>query len=237
MSTVHCHKKSFTLVELLVVIAIGVMLTLLAIPAFRGMMRANAVDDCAATLKNALERARVRAVSEHCYVAVILPNGAVSEALKPYRLGGSRLAYVDKNVSGEYTFSRWLDPTWRSAPRGALLSRVDTAAFVPQDGGITGCTVKITDALAGAPGVLAPVSGIKGDDGAALDAGANCAFVFTPQGGVSGSGKCWLLISEGSAANGDTIVYPTANVAGSNSSADNVVLKMNKLTGTVEYDK
>ena len=238
MGTGHDHKKSFTLIELLAVIAVGALLTLLAVPAFRAMTRYDAVDDCAGNIKNALERARVRAVNEHCYVAVILPNGAVSEALKPYRLGGSRLAYVEKTVAGDYAFGKWLDPEWRAAPRGALLSRVDSAAFVPEGGDVTGCTANITDALAGAASCLSPVSGLKADDGAtALDAGAHCAFVFTPQGIVDGSGKCWLLISEANTANGDVIVYPTAVVAGSNRSANNLVLKLNKLTGIVEYDK
>ena len=58
-----------------------------------------------------------------------------------------------------------------------------------------------------------------------------------PQGSVVGSGKCYLLISEARVADDDSIVYPTAVTVGAGRSANNIVLKLNKLTGIVEYDK
>ena len=238
MSTVRGYRKCFTLIELLAVIAVGILMTALAVPAFRSLMRANQVADCAATAKSVLERARVRAVNERCCIAVILPNGEVSDALKQYRLSGSRLAYVEKNVSGDYTFSKWLDPAWQKFPTGALLSRVDDAVFVPQDGDITGCTPNLSAALTGAADCFSRISGIKDDDGSAsLDAGEHCALIYTAQGSVVGSGKCYLLFSEARLADGETIVYPTAVTPGSGRSANNIVLKLNKLTGIVEYDK
>ena len=238
MSTVHEHKKRFTLIELLAVIAVGILLTALAVPAFRSMTRENYVSECAGNLKKVLSRARVRAVNERCYVAAILPNGVVSEGLKEYRLGGCRCAYVEKTVSGEYTFSKWLDPEWVKAPAGALLSQVGSSEFVSDGGDITGCTLKISDALAGAAACLGKVGAIRGDDGStALDAGEYCALIFTPQGSVVGSGKCYLLISEARVADDDSIVYPTAFTVGAGRSANNIVLKLNKLTGIVEYDK
>ena len=236
MSTGHEYKKRFTLIELLAVIGVGILLTALAVPAFRSLTQSDRVAEGAADIKNALERARVRAVNERCHVAVILPNGAVSAALQPYRLGGCRLAYVEKTVSGEYAFVKWLDPEWRKMSAGALLSQVGTSAFVPDGGDITGCTLKLTDALAGADTSLTAVSGIKGDDAAALDAGEYPALIFTPQGDAVGGGKCHLLISEAQ-TEGDAIVYPVAVVPGPGRSARNIALKLNKLTGIVEYDK
>ena len=238
MGTIRGYRNSFTLIELVAVIAVGILLTALAVPAFRTLMRANRVAEYAGNVKSALERARVRAVNERCYVALIFPNGAVSDALKRCRLGGCRSAYVEKTVSGGYTFGKWLDQSWQTTPPGVLLSQVKDAAFTTDGGDVTGCTEKITDALAGAADCLTPVAAIKADDGStSLEAGAYCALVFTPQGSVAGSGKCLLLISEARADAGDAIVYPTAVTPGSGRSANNVALKLNKLTGIVEYDK
>ena len=172
MGTFHEYKKRFTLIELLAVIAVGILLTALAVPAFRSMTQANRVAECAGNLKGFLERARVRAANERCCVAVILPNGEVSNALKQYRLGGCRLAYVEKNVSGEYIFGRWLDEEWTKAPAGTLLSQTGSSAFASDGGDITGCTLKITDELVGAAACLSQVSAIRSDDGStALNAG------------------------------------------------------------------
>lgn len=238
MGTVHEYKKRFTLIELLAVIALGILLTALAVPAFRSMTRENQVAECAGTLKSVLERARVRAVNERCYVAVILPNGGVSGSLKAYRLGGFRTAYVEKTVSGDYAFRSWLDPEWTAAPAGALLSQLKSSEFVPDGGDITGCTLKITDALAGAADCFSNVSAIRSDDGStALDAGEYCALIYTAQGSIVGSGKCYLLVSEAAVAADDSIAYTTAVTAGPGRSANNIVLELNKLTGIVEYDK
>ncbi len=239
MSTIHKNKKLFTLIELLAVIAVGILLTSLAVPGFRSLTRSSRVDECAANVKSALEQARVRAVNGRIYVAVILPNGSVSDELKQYRLGGFRLARVEKTVSGDYTFYDWIDTSWRRGPRGAALSQLKSSPFVPEGGDLTGCTEKITDALAGATECLGEVAGIKADDSSTpLDAGDCCALIFTPQGSVVGSGKCFLAVSEALVGNnGDLIVYPTAVSPGPGRSANNIVLKLNKLTGIVEYDK
>ena len=239
MGTVHEYRKRFTLIELLAVIAVGILLTALAVPAFRSMTRENRVAECAGNIKRILERARVRAVNERCYVAVILPNGGVSNVLKPYRLGGCRTAYVEKTVAGDYAFVSWLDTEWTAAPpAGALLSQVGSSEFVSDGGDITGCTLKITDALVGAADCLSKVSAIRDDDGStSLNAGEYCALIYTAQGSVVGSGKCYLLVSEATVAADDSIVYPTAVTAGPGRSANNIVLELNKLTGIVEYDK
>ena len=238
MSTVHGYEKHFTLIELLAVIAVGMLLTALAVPAFRSLTRENYVAECAGNLKNVLARARVRAVNERCCVAVILPNGAVSAQLDEYRLGGFRCAYAEKSVSGEYVFSKWLDDEWTAPPAGALLSQVKSSEYVPDGGDITGCTLKITAPLAGAAGCLSKLSGIRSDNGStALDAGEYCALIFTPQGSVIGNGKCYLLISEARVGADDSIAYPAAVTVGPGRSANNIVLKLNKLTGIVEYDK
>lgn len=234
MSTVHGYKKFFTLIELLAVIAVGILLTALAVPAFRSLTRSRQIDVCAANIKNALERARVRAVNERCYVAVILPNGEVIDSLKRYRLGGCRLAYAEKTVSGDYTFSQWLDSEWREMPAGVLLSQVKSSEFDRDGGDITGCTSKITDALAGADACMNQISGIG--PASSPGAGEYCALIFTPQGSAVGSGKCHILISEALVV-GDNIAYPSAVTVGPGRSANNVALKLNKITGIVEYDK
>ena len=237
MGTLHVGRKFFTLIELLAVLALAVLLSALAVPAFSGLSRADKVNEAAAVFKRALEYARVRAVNDRCCVAVILPNGGVSTAIERYRLAGCRLAYVEKSPSGDYAFTKWLDRSWRAFPRGGLLVKASSSAFVPDaSGDILDCTAAIGDRLAGASECLVEVADLKDDAGSPLNAGAPCAVVFDASGKTSKSGKSRLLFAEALAGDAPAIVYPTAVVTGSNRSSNNVILKVNNLTGIVEYD-
>lgn len=235
MSTLRGYKKSFTLIELLVVVGLSALILGLGIPAFNRMMRGNKVEECSGSIKLAIEQAQLRAASERRYVAVVFPNGAVNDSLKSYRLGGFRLAYVTKNTSGDggYTFAKWVDGGWKNAPDGAILSQVRTSPYTPEtNGDIKGCTAKVTDALAGAS-ELKSLS-VKDDSGNALNAGTHNALIFNPYGGTAGNSKLYLLITE-AVVNGDAVVYPSAGTTGGNRSANYLVLKVNNLTGRVEY--
>lgn len=232
------YKRRFTLIELLAVVALISMLMAVGIPAFARMIRGSKVDESARNVKLALEQAQMRAASERCYVAVIFPNGSdsdVSDSVKPYRLGGFRTAYVKKKSGGGYAFSKWVDPEWRNAPEGALLVKVNTGSFSTTDGDVTGCTEKTTDTLEGAS-ALKEITGVKDDSGNSLDVGKHTAVIFTPYGRIVGDYKLYLLVSE-AVANGESITYPTATVTGSNRTSNYKVLKINNLTGRVEFSE
>lgn len=251
MNVFHTRRHGFTLIELLVVVSLTSLLLALGMPAFSRMARGNKVEECARSIKLGLEQAQMRAAGERRYVAVIFPNGSVDDSLKPYRLGGFRCAYVTKDSSGNYSFKQWLDNGWRNAPAGAILAKTGTQGGKfrqDSDGYVTDCTNKTTSALSGVTETTSSgdsgsttttelfkgLSSLKDDAGNALNAGSNCTLIFTPYGGVVSGSKLYLLISEAE-VNGDDISYPSAGGAGLNRTANYLVLKVNNLTGRVEY--
>ena len=240
MDGIRRHKTRFTLIELLAVVALISVLMAVGVPAFARMVRGSKVDESARNIKLALEQAQMRAASERCYVAVIFPNGSVSDQLKPYRLGGFRTAYVkytvDDEGNEEYKFSKWADDEWRNAPDGAILTRIGDSDFTPAadaaDITISGCTAAANSSLQGA-GSLAEITGVKDDSGGDLNVGGNAAIIFTPYGEVLCGSKLYLLVAE-AVVEGDKITYPN----GGNASTTNYkVLKVNNLTGRVEFFK
>lgn len=230
------HKRPFTLIELLVVAGLSALILGLGIPAFGRMMQGNRVEECSRSIKLGLEQAQLRAASERKYVAVILPNGndsKVSEALHTSRLGGYRLAYVKKDKAGDggYKFDKWADSDWRNAPSGAMLLKIDDSSF--GSGSVTNCPTKTTADFAGASN-LQEVDGVKDDNGNSLQTGDRNAIVFTPYGNTVGDNKLYLLISE-TAVNGGDIAYPSTGKSGE--TINYLVLRVNNLTGRVEYYK
>lgn len=240
MNKIKVCKARFTLVELLAVVALMALLMGLGVPAFARMIRGSRVDDTARNIKLALEQAQMRAASERRHVAVIFPNGSVADKLKPYRLGGCRLAYVRKN-DANYKFIGWVEGSdWNNAPNGAILTRVKTGEFSSSggdidNGDVTGCTEKVTDTLKGA-GELKTVTEVKDDDGSDLTVGTHTALVFSQYGGVESTSKLYLLVSE-AVVDGDDIRYPTAGKAGNGRTSNYKVLKVNNLTGRVEFSE
>ena len=238
MGNIRRYERRFTLIELLTVVALISMLMAVGVPAFARMIRGSKVDESARNIKLALEQAQMRAASERCYVAVIFPYSSVSDSLKPYLLGGFRTAYVRKNGSN-YDFIRWVDGgDWSNAPNGAALVKVATARsdVSPNDNGyVTGCTTS-TGVLEGSV-YLSPVSGVKDDKGVALNfSGGARGIVFNSYGGAEGGSKLYLLVSE-ALIEGTAVTYPTAQSSGDNSTANYRVLKVNNLTGRVEFEQ
>jgi len=236
MCRIERYGSRFTLIELLAVVALISLLMGIGVPAFSRMIRGSRVDECARNIKLGLEQAQMRAASERRYVAVIFPNGKdsdVDNTLRAYRLGGFRSAVVNKDSDTSYAFVRWLDTDWRNAPDGALLTRIGTSEFTTTDGDVTGCTKKANDVLDGADS-LKKITSVKDDGGSTLKVGENTSFVFTPYGGVVGGKKLFLLVSE-AVVEGDDIKYPTAGTLGSNRTSNYKVLKINNLTGRVEF--
>lgn len=241
MDGIRRHRTRFTLIELLAVVALISVLMAVGVPAFARMLSGNKVAESARGIKLGLEQAQMRAASERSYVAVIFPNGiegsqdpsASINKIIPYRLGGFRTAYVRKQGNGGYEFSRWLDPEWRNAPNGAILTRVGTSAFTTTGGYITDCTASANEILKGASDLKA-ITGVRDDSGNQIDVGQNIAIIFTPYGGTVGGAKLYLLVSE-AVIDGNNIKYPAAGTSDSNRTSNYKVLKVNNLTGRVEF--
>ena len=224
----------FTLIELLAVVALISLLMAVGVPAFARMIRGSRVDDASRSIKLVMEQAQMRAAAERRYVAVIFPNGDVADTLKPYRLGGFRLAYVKKQGNSTYEFSKWVDGSdWSNAYSGAVLARIDNKNFTASGGEVAKCTKKTVDKVEGADS-FKKLGGVKDDKGNSLDVGDNCALIFKPSGGTESSSKIYLLVSEAK-VEGDDISYPAASGTSNEKTVNYKVLRVNNLTGRVEF--
>ena len=227
MDRIERYRTRFTLIELLAVVALISLLMAIGVPAFSRMIRGSRVDECARNIKLGLEQAQMRAASERRYVAVIFPNGSgVNDAVKPYRLGGFRTAYVKKNGT-DYDFVGWVDGSaWSNAPNGAILVKaVASTGDIPSaDSGLTGGPTGMDNDLTGV-GNLQTVKTVKDDSGG--DLGDSSAIIFKSYGGVVSDSKLYLIVSE-AVVDGTDIKYPNPNM-------NFKVLKINNLTGRVEF--
>ena len=125
---------------------------------------------------------------------------------------------------------------WSNARDGAALVKVGTGKFTTDNGDVKDCTEKPTDVLKGAGDCLKQVTGVKDDDGGDLTVGTHTALIFSPYGAVESSSKLYLLVSE-AVIDGDDIKYPTAGKTGSGRTSNYKVLKVNNLTGRVEFSE
>ena len=113
--------------ELLAVIAIVSVLFTVMLPGFKKMVKGNAVDQMASQVKLMLEQAQAEAISLRKPVAVIVPNGTSSNWPDlTHRLGGMRLAIVEKDKDNNWQFVRWLPGRdWRPRLAGAVLAKIE----------------------------------------------------------------------------------------------------------------
>ena len=244
------HNK-FTLVELLVVICIASLLMGLVLPAFNRMVTGSAVDRLASNLKLRLERAQSHAASSRRHVALLLPNGSDwsnENRVKNARLGGSRMCYVDNvQVVGatgdteEYVsdFKRWVsDEDWTTPERGALLIALSSTDPVKSDG-----TLDIVNYIkhnnentsnilngSGKGKPLKKVQAIKFPDKTEAVTVDEAAVIFSPKGGIRSSADVYLVVAE-AVSDGNNVLYPGGQINNFR------VLKINRLTGKVEYHR
>ena len=246
------HNK-FTLVELLVVICIASLLMGVVLPAFNRLVTGSAVDRLASNLKLRLERAQSHAASSRRHVAILLPHGTVATTWNSEKrvtnaaLGGSRLCYVDnvrtEGASEEYVadFKRWIpDEDWVSPERGALLIALSASDPVNADGELeldhviahngdaTGNIINGTNKNK----PLKKIKNIKfteGDDTETPEV-SDSAIIFSPKGGIRSTADVYLVVAE-AMLDGGKVLYPGGQ-------AHNFkVLKINRLTGKVEYHR
>ena len=249
------HNK-FTLVELLVVICIASLLMGVVLPAFNRMVTGSAVDRLASNLKLRLERAQSHAASSRRHVAILLPNGTVSSSwssetrVKNAALGGSRLCYVD-NVktegaagSEEYVaeFKRWIaDEDWVAPERGALLVAISASDPVDANGNLTLGSSEIiqhdkelTQNILKGIGKNKPLKKIENikfiEGNPAKTTVSDSAIIFAPKGGIRSTADVYFVIAE-AMVEGDKVFYPGGQCHNFR------VLKINRLTGKVEYHR
>lgn len=246
------HNK-FTLVELLVVICIASLLMGVVLPAFNRMVTGSAVDRLASNLKLRLERAQSHAASSRRHVAILLPHGDVSAWSSEKRvmnaaLGGSRLCYVD-NVESDDTngfsseFKRWVpDEDWVAPERGALLVAISSSDPVDSNGKIIADNVidhnevKTAGILNGSNKnkPLKKTGNIKfAEENADAASGVtidNSAIIFSPKGGIRSTADVYLVVAE-AMLDGSNVLYPGGTLHNFR------VLKINRLTGKVEYHR
>lgn len=244
------HNK-FTLVELLVVICIASLLMGLVLPAFNRMVTGSAVDRLASNLKVRIERAQAHSASSRRYVALMLPNGSdwsTDTHVKNSRLGGSRMCYVDdvkiegEGENKEYTaqFARWVpDEDWITPERGALLVAVSSSDPVDAAGNLDSSVTYIkhgkemTGSIVNGSKEAKPLKKTKGVKFSSSEGEkdvSDSAIVFSPRGGVRSTADVYLVIAEAMVDSGN-VLYPGGQINNFR------VLKINRLTGKVEYHR
>lgn len=113
--------RAFTLIEMLVVLAIAALLLSLGWGVARKMTAATGTTSAARTLATQLRLARQFAISQHTYVALLLPSATdfTGDDAAKYGNVALRACLVTKSGSSTYTFSSFpQDSKWSYLPNG-----------------------------------------------------------------------------------------------------------------------
>ena len=204
--------RHYTLVEIMVVMALAALLAAMALPAFGALMHGNSVAVTCGYVKNALDQAQARAVTDRKYVATVMDlTGAVSGL-------PSTQAVRNCYVTSGYAFEKWVDGSdWIKLDQDAQmlvfsLGESGAAPSFPTNG-----QTPSTDALQ-------PVSGVRGAATANLP-----GVVFSMYGSVKApGGNFYIGVGEATLANN---VYIYKNTTSGGAAGNVMALTVNHFTG------
>jgi Tfp pilus assembly protein FimT len=123
--------NSFTLIELITVIIIMAFVMSIGIPAFSGMFKGQAVGNSTATTAQLLKLSRSYAISNHQYIAVIIPQAKYPSSGIPEKYYSTTLrpAVVTQDSPGKFIFTKWLDgEAWTLLQPGTAILEMDDDA-------------------------------------------------------------------------------------------------------------
>lgn len=130
----------YTLIEIMVVMALAAVLVTLALPAFSALMRGNSVGITCGMIKNTLDQAQARALTDRKLVATVFDlTGNVSGLTD---MQAMRNCYVTETGANSYTFRSWVEESqWVELDQEAQILRAGTYsgsgqnANIPTSGG------------------------------------------------------------------------------------------------------
>jgi len=130
-------RKFYTLVEIMTVIVIAAILFGIGIPAFTTMIQGSNMTVAIRQLSAKISAARAYAVTNRCYVAVLLPDLVEnSSGTKKDDCCYSvyRVCVLTKTGTSTYTFQEWIeDENWKTLPAGIYRESVSGTTSVNVD--------------------------------------------------------------------------------------------------------
>ena len=95
----------YTLIEIMIVMALAAILVTLALPAFSALMRGNSVGITCGMIKNTMDQAQARAITDRKYVATVFDLTGDVSGLRDTQ--AMRNCYVSS--TSPYTFRSWVE--------------------------------------------------------------------------------------------------------------------------------
>ena len=127
----------YTLIEIMIVMALAAVLVTLALPAFSALMRGNSVGITCGMIKNTMDQAQARALTDRKFVATVFDlTGSVSGLTD---MQAMRNCYVSS--TSPYTFQSWVEESqWVKLDQDAQIllqgnGGTGTSLTFPNNGG------------------------------------------------------------------------------------------------------
>lgn len=205
----------YTLIEIMVVMALAAVLVTLALPAFSALMRGNSVGITCGMIKNTMDQAQARALTDRKYVATVFDlSGDVSDLRDTQAM---RNCYVTRNGAGNYDFRSWVeDSQWVKLDQEAQILITDNGGAGTQPAFPTSGTPSISG--------LATVGSCRDANTHALS-----AVVFSSFGHiVAPNVNVYFGVGEATIVDGN---YLFKNTASAGSSGNVMAVTVNHFTG------